>query len=161
MKIQLDYKIDIEIKEGAEIKNTLSVFYREFTKKERADQKKLEKKFVELFNKAQHLIKKKEYLAKKAELHELNGDFEKSINSLDKMDELSLKEDELLEELEAIGGEDQDAFAEELAKKRFDVLVSGPDKPKLAEVAESVGYTNIIQKLDAAKDYLEKKQSGE
>ena len=161
MKIQLDYKIDIEVRESNKSKEKLSIFFREFTRDEKLKQKTTEKKFLDIFKKAQKIIKKQSTLEKKAELFELNGDYEKSLKALDEKDALDVKEEEIFAELEEIGGEDQEAFSEELAKSRFEMLVSGKDKDKLKSYAEIKGYVSLMHDLDVAKVELEKKQSGE
>lgn len=161
MKIQLNYKIDIDILEGNKKKDKLTIFYREFTKDEKAKQKQLEKKFIDIFKKAQKIVKKQAALEKKAELYELNSEYDKSIKAIDTKEDFEEKAQELFDELEAIGGEDQDAFAEELAKSRFDMLVSGKNKDDLENIAQSIGYANLMYKLDTAKTELEKKQFGE
>jgi len=71
------------------------------------------------------------------------------------------KAEALFEQLQEIGGEDQDGFAEELAKNRFETLVSGEGKEKLRTYAQIKGYAAIMHDLDIAKVELEKKQSGE
>ena len=161
MKIQLDYKIDIDIREQNKSKEKLCVYFREFTRDEKAKQKATEKKFLDIFKKAQKTLKKQSALEKKSELFELNRDYEKSIKALDEKEKLEDKAEELFEELEAIGGEDQEAFAEELAKNRFEMLVSGKDKEKLQTYAEIKGYVSLMRDLDVAKAELEKKLSGE
>ncbi len=161
MKIQLDYKIDIDIREGNKSKEKLSIFFREFTRDEKAKQQATEKKFFDIFKKAQKIVKKQTALEKKAELFELNKEYEKSIKAIDEKEKLEDQAEELLAELEKIGGEDQEAFAEELAKNRFETLVSGKDKEKLESYAEIKGYAALMCDLDVAKVELEKKQSGE
>lgn len=161
MKIQLNYKIDIDIKEGNKTKQKLFILFREFTKDEKKKQKQLEKKFFDIFKQAQKLEKKQNILDKKAELYELNGEYEKSIKAIEEKELLDKKAEELFDELEELGGGDQDSFMEELAKSRFDMLVSGGDKDKLESIAESIGYATLMTKLDKAKAELEKKLSGE
>ncbi len=161
MKIQLDYKIDIEVQESDKIKERLSVYYREYTQAEIAQNKELKKKFSKIIKKMQKIGKKQESLSKRAELYELNEEYEKSIKALDEVEKLDDDIATLVEELESIGGEDQDTFAEELAKTRFNTLVSGKGFDKLQEIAEIKGYANILSILDKEKFELEKKQSGE
>jgi len=161
MKIQLDYKIYIEVREGNKIKEKLSVFFREFTKAEVKEHNVLRKKFEKIFKKAQKLGKKEAALTKKAELYELNGDYEKALIAISDKSDLEDEIDSLMDELEIIGGEDQESFAENAAMNRFETLVSGAGKEKLAEYAEIKGYVSIMRDLDAAKAKLEKKQFGE
>jgi len=161
MKIQLDYKIDIDVREGNKSKEKLSIFFREPTRDEKLKQKTLEKKFVDIYKKAQKNINKQHSLEKKAELYELNSDYDKSLRAIEEKETLEEKAESLFEELEEIGGEDQDAFAEEIAKQRYEMLVSGKDKEKLEVYAEVKGYVALMRDLDVAKAELEKKQSGE
>lgn len=161
MKIQLDYKIDIEVRESNKLKEKLTIFYREFTQTEKKEHEVLKKKFEKIFKKAQKIGKKEAALTKQAELYELNSDYEKALSTLDKKSALEDELETLMEELETIGGEDQQAFAENTAMNRFETLVSGDGKSKLEEYAKIKGYVSIIRDLDVAKVELEKKQSGE
>ena len=161
MKIQLDYKIDIDVREGNKSKEKLSVFFREFTPEEKAQQKVLEKKFVDIYKKVQKIAKKQASYEKKASLLELNAEYDKSIQTLNEIETLEAEAENLIEKLEEIGGEDQEAFAEELAKNRFEVQVSGKDKEKLETYASIKGYVALMHDLDVAKVELEKKQSVE
>jgi len=161
MKIQLDYKIDIEVRENNKVKDRLSVFYREFTKSEKKEHEDMKKRFSKIFKKAQKIGKEQSSLEKRAHLHELNGDYEKSLKCIEKKDKLDEELDYLLEELDDIGGGNQDEFAENTAKERFLTLVSGKDAEKLQQYAEIKGYASLMRELDTAKAELEKKQSGE
>ena len=161
MKIQMDYKIDIEVLEGNKSKEKLSVFYREPTREEGLEQKATEKAFVDIYKKAQKIERKQSSIDKKAELYELNGDYDKSIRAIEKKEKLEDELEVLYNDLEAIGGENQETFAEELAKQRFEILISGKDKDTLDKYSQVKGYVKIMQDLDVAKHELEKKQSGE
>ena len=79
----------------------------------------------------------------------------------DKIDEVEEDIESYSEELVAIGGENQEEFAETTAKERFDIVVSGKDTDALKEYADVKGYAFIMRELDKAKVELEKKQSGE
>lgn len=161
MRINLDYKIDIEVQEGGKKKDKLSVFLREFTKAEKKEHEELRKKFERIFTKVQKIGKKQTVLQKKAELYELNEDYKSAIETVSKIEKLDAEIEVLIEELDEIGGGNQDEFAENSAKDRFDALVSGKDKEKLKELAEIKGYSTIMRELDIAKSELEKKQYGE
>ena len=161
MKILLDYKIDIEVRESNKIKEKLTVFYREFTQAEKKEHDVLKKKFEKIFKKAQKIGKKEASLTKQAELYELNGDYEKALKALASKSNLDDELETLMDELEDIGGEDQEAFAENTAMNRFETIVSGDGKNKLMEYAVIKGYVSIMRDLDVAKKELEKKQSGE
>ena len=161
MKIQLDYKIDIEVQEGGKQKEKLSIFYREFTKAETKENEAMRKQFEGIFKKAQKIGKKQAVLDKKISLFESNGDYESALKAVCEKEELDEQSEALADEVEELGGGDQVAFNEELSKKRFDTLVSGKDKEKFEEYALIKGYSQIVQNLDTAKRELEKKQSGE
>lgn len=161
MKIQLDYKIDIEVKESNKTKERLSVFYREFTQAEKKEHEGIKKQFERIFKKAQKIGKKQAALEKKAELYELNSDYEKALKAVNEKENLDDELEVLLDELEEIGGGDQEAFTEKAAEDRFEKLVSGEDKDKLSVYADIKGYSALMRGLDVAKVELEKKQSGE
>jgi len=161
MKIQLDYKIDIEVRENNKVKDKLSVFYREFTKTEKKEHEELKNKFSKIFKKAQKIGKKQSSLNKKAELYELNEEYEKSLECINKKDTLEDELEDLLDELDEIGGGNQEEFAEKIAKERFLTLVSGKDAEKLRQYAEIKGYASLMHDLDIAKADIEKKLSGE
>ena len=162
MKIQLDYKINIEVMEGGKKKESLSVFYREFTKAEKKEHEELAKKFMKLYNKTQKIAKKQATLNKKIELLENSNQNEKALKCIDELEKLD-EELEVLEEdiNEIAGGEYENDFAEKSAKERFETVVSGKDKEKLKQLADIKGYVEIMNLLDVAKSELEKKQSGE
>ena len=161
MKIQLDYEIKIEVKEGNKTKENLKVFFREFTQAEKKEHDSLSKQFEKIFKKAQKIGKKEALLSKQAELFELAGDYEKSLKVLDSKSILDDELEKLIDEVEAIGGEDKEEFAEKAAKDRFNKIVSGDDKEKLREYAVVKSYVSIMRDLDIAKRELEKKQYGE
>ena len=161
MKIQLDYKIKIVVKEGDETKEELTIFYREFTRAEKKEHEELKKQFLDIFKKAQKIDKKQAVFSKKAELHELNGEYDKALKCIESKEKLDKEIDKLDKELNDIGGDNQDAFAETSAKDRFTALVSGIDAKKLEVYADIKGYVALMRELDIAKRELEKKQSGE
>lgn len=161
MKIQLDHKIEIEVKEGNKTKEKLTIFYREFTQAEKKEQDGIKKQFFAINKKAQKLARKQDSLNKKAQLLELNEEYEKALEAIDKKDELEDELETLLEELTVISGDDPEAFAEKTAQRRFETLVSGKDKDALLVYAEIKSYAQLMQSLDEAKRELEKKPSGE
>lgn len=158
MKIQLDYKIIIEVKEGDKLKEKLEIFYREFTQAEKKKNEVIQKKFEKIFKKVQKIGNKQVTLNTKANLYELNKEFGRAIKTLTQRDALESEIDKLMKELKEIGGDDHLAFAEKSAKDRFEVLVSGPGKDKLIPYAEIKGYAELMRDLDLAKIELEKKQ---
>jgi len=161
MKINLDYKIEIEVKEGNKTKEKLSIFLREFTKAEKKEHEEIKDKFSKIFKKANKISKKQTVLSKKAELNEMSGEYQKSLFYIEKVEKLDDELDELISELDEIGGGNQDAFTEKVAKERFETLVSGKDVEKLKKYAEIKGYASLMRELDLAKSELEKKQLGE
>ena len=161
MKIQLDYKIDIEVQEGGKAKEKLSIFLREFTQKEKKENDVLRKRFEKIFKKAQKIGKKQNTLNEKTELYKLSSENLKALKSIEENEALEDELDDLMQELDEIGGGNQDEFAEKTAQARFETLVSGKDKEKLEVYAEIKGYQALLRDLDKAKVELEKKQSGE
>ena len=161
MKIQLDYKIDIEVQEGGKAKEKLSIFLREFTQKEKKENDVLRKRFEKIFKKAQKIGKKQNTLNEKTELYKLSNENLKALKSIEENEALEDELDDLMQELDEIGGGNQDEFAEKTAQARFETLVSGKDKEKLEVYAEIKGYQALLRDLDKAKVELEKKQSGE
>ena len=161
MKIQLDYKIDIEIQEGGKAKEKLSIFLREFTQKEKKENDVLRKRFEKIFKKAQKIGKKQNTLNEKTELYKLSNENLKALKSIEENEALEDELDDLMQELDEIGGGNQDEFAEKTAQARFETLVSGKDKEKLEVYAEIKGYQALLRDSDKAKVELEKKQSGE
>ena len=158
MKLTLDVKIPLEIQEGGKLKEKLEVFYRDFTKKEKKELETLVEKFKNLFKRANKLSKKEVILNKKIDLCEKSDKFEKAFKFIEEKETLLADIEKLEDELESLGGDD---FEEEMAKKRFDLLVSGNDKEKLREYAVIKGYSTILKILDTQKADIEKKQLGE
>ncbi|PHR57287.1 MAG: hypothetical protein COA44_06195 [Arcobacter sp.] len=161
MKLLLDYKIEVHIKEGDKSKEKLTVFLREFNRVEKKEFTSIQKKFRSIFTRAQEISKKQISLEKKAELYQLAKQFDMAIKTMEKIEILEKDVEKLNQELCEIGGEDTMEFAEETSKKRFELLVSGDDKERLAEYAEIKGYSKIMSALDSEKVALEKKHSGE
>jgi len=161
MRIQLDYKINIDVKEGNKTKEKLSIFFREFSKSEKKEHEQLRKSFERIFKKIKKLNVKFISCKKKIELYELDGDYKKALLEIEKSEKLGADLEVLVEELDELGGEDKEEFAETAAKDRFNLLVSGKDKEKLEQYAEIKGFANLMKDLDLAKADLEKKQFGE
>jgi len=158
MKLTLDVKIPLEILEGGKTKEKLEVFYRDFTREEKKEREELVAKFTKLFKQANKLQKKEESLNRKIKLNEKIGDFKKALKLEEEKDKLHEEMEALSEQIEELGGDD---FKEELAKKRFDLLVSGKDKEKLREYCEIKGYMTILSLMDAKRAEIEKKHLGE
>ena len=158
MLLSLDYKIEIDVKEGGKSKEKLKVFVREFTKQESREHRALEKKFRSLLSRLQKIGSKQSVIEKKISLFEEAGRPDDALKEIVKQEELAKELDGIQEEIEEIGGDD---FAEDASEKRFEMLVSGSDKEKLSEISEIKGYSEVMRLLDAEKKALEKKQSGE
>ena len=95
-------------------------------------------------------------------IFKIKGDHEKALKTIEEKEALDKSLDELMEELEEIGGGDSlDDFAENTAKVRFETIINGEDRGKLQAYTEIKGYLSILSDLDKAKAELEKKQSGE
>jgi len=158
MLLSLDVKIPLEIREGGKLKEKLEVYYRDYTKDEKKKFNKIVKDFKNLFIKVSKYGQKETSLNKRIELAEKIGKYEKAFALVEERDELQNMIEEVALELENLGGED---FEEKMAKKRFDILISGEDKEKLREYAEIRTYKTILKLMDEQKAELEKKQSGE
>lgn len=161
MKIQLDHKIEIEVKEGNKVKEKLTIFYREFTQAEKKEQDGVRKQFLSINKQAQKLNRKQASLSKKAELYELSGEYDKALEMVNKKEVLEDELEVLIDELNEIGGGDTDDFIEKTSEKRFHTLVSGKDKDALLAYAEIKSFSQLMASLDEAKRELEKKPSGE
>ena len=158
MKISLDTEIAVTVEEHGKEKETLTVYYREYTKAEKRELEALWKQFQALVKKTGKLEKKRASLEKKADLSERMGDLEKAMRFVEQIEKIDAQIEKVAEEIEALGGDD---FAETTAKKSFDLLVSGPDADRLRAYAEIKGYGPIMASLNAAKGDAEKKRSGE
>ena len=159
MKIQLDYDLKIKIMEAGKEKETLSVLYREYTKKEKKELETDVKKFKKIYNKLDKIERKLKTTSKKVLLFEQNKKPAKALEEIEKQEKLEDELDIILQELDKYG--EQDGFYEIQAKKKFNLLIKGPGKDKLAGIADRKGYVTIVALLDREKDNLEKKQSGE
>lgn len=159
MKIQLDYDLKIKIMEAGKEKETLSVLYREYTKKEKKELETDVKKFKKIYNKLDKIERKLKTTSKKVLLFEQNKKPAKALEEIEKQEKLEDELDTILQELDKYG--EQDGFYEIQAKKKFNLLIKGSGKDKLAGIADRKGYVTIVALLDREKDNLEKKQSGE
>jgi len=159
MKIQLDYDLKIKIMEAGKEKETLSVLYREYTKKEKKELETDVKKFKKIYNKLDKIERKLKTTSKKVLLFEQNKKPAKALEEIEKQEKLEDELDIILQELDKYG--EQDGFYEIQAKKKFNLLIKGSGKDKLADIADRKGYVTIVALLDREKDNLEKKQSGE
>jgi len=159
MKIQLDYDLKIKIMEAGKEKETLSILYREYTKQEKKELETDVKKFKKIYNKLDKIERKLKTTSKKVLLFEQNKKPAKALEEIEKQEKLEDELDIILQELDKYG--EQDGFYEIQAKKKFNLLIKGPGKDKLADIADRKGYVTIVALLDREKDNLEKKQSGE
>ncbi len=156
--LSLDAKIDVDIQQRGESKETLTVYLRDYTKEESKQFEKLKKKFKDLSKKAQKLVAKANSVEKKMSLYEKAEKFDKAIEMADASDKLIVELDEITEGVEKLGG---DEFYEKMAKESFDIRLSGDGKEQLREYAESKGYSFIMKFLEEEKEDIEKKQQGE
>jgi len=159
MEIQLDYKIEIKIMEAGKEQDSIHIFYREYTKKEKKELEADVKKFKKIYNKLDKIERKLKTTSKKVLLFEQNKKPAKALEEIEKQEKLEDELEAILLELEKYG--EQDGFYEAQAKKKFDLLVRGIAKDKLEDIAERKGYLAIVALLDREKDNLEKKQFGE
>ena len=161
MKIELDFEIPIEITKKGKVVEILSIYYREYTKKEKTEQNKLIKKITKIQKKNSKLLRKIGISDKKLEAYRELGKYESFLRETEKQEGLEEELDGIEEELEQLGGGDQIQYLETISKQKFDTLVSGKDVERLKEYAESMGYTKIINLVDKAKEELLKKPYGE
>jgi len=155
MVLYLDQKIEVEIKESGRIKEKLEITYRYPTKEEEKELKSELKRIKKLIDELTKLNKKIDSLQKRIEYAERLGEFKKAEELLDKKEALESKVEKITQDVEKAGGEN---WGEEIAKKRFEMLVGGKDYAKLQEIAEVVGYTKVLAELDRAREELEGKQ---
>ena len=157
MKLTLDVEIPIEVQEGGELKESLRVFFRDYTKKEKKELDALRDKLKALYKKANKLLVQVEITEQKIHLYDKMGESEKALEFVKQKERFIKSAENIQDEILALGGE---KFEEKLAKKRFDLLVSGEDKEKLRKYAEIKGYGAILNVLDMQKEKIEKKQYG-
>ncbi|WP_331774055.1 hypothetical protein [Sulfurospirillum sp. 1612] len=156
MKISLDVKIPIEITQNGEKQESLVVFYRDYTLKEKEEIDTLTADFKKLFIRANKLEQKESILSKKFELLKKMQKFERAFEISEEMDQLTIDAEDLNIEIEKLRGDD---FEETMAKKRFDMLIFGEDKDKLREYAERTSYKMILSAIDKEKGNIEKSLS--
>lgn len=145
--------------EAGKEKETLSILYREYTKQEKKELETDVKKFKKIYNKLDKIERKLKTTSKKVLLFEQNKKPAKALEEIEKQEKLEDELDIILQELDKYG--EQDGFYEIQAKKKFNLLIKGSGKDKLADIADRKGYVTIVALLDREKDNLEKKQSGE
>ncbi len=160
MKINLQYEITIEIVEGSKEKESLKVIYTQGTKAQKAQQKEGLREYQALHRNIRKISSKYALFSKKLTLLETLKETKQSLQVVEDLEVLSQKIQKNEDKLEKLIGNDEEAFFESLAKIKFEHLVSGADKGKLAKYAEQKGYINILASLESAKAELEKKPSG-
>ena len=158
MKLELDVKLNIDIQENGKSKEKITVYLRDYSKEESKKFSKLKADFLKMLKRSKKLVLKTNSVEKKMELYEKAEKYEDAIKMAKVHDKLSEEMEAVTDELEALGG---DEFYEERSKESFDVRISGEDKEKLREYAESKGYLFIMQFLEKEKAEVEKKQSDE
>ncbi len=157
MKLILDVKIPVKIQEAGRTIDELEILFRDLTKKEIKEMNGSLDVYKNIYKKVVKIEQKEKALKKKIELYEKAKEYKKTISLIEELEQLQEETEQLQEETEAIGG---DGVDEELAKKRFDLLVGGEDKERLREYAKVRGYIVVLDLLDKAKADLEKKQHG-
>jgi len=156
MILEIDNKIEVEIKEGGKTKEKLEVSYRYPTKKDEKELEEEMKRIKKLFKEMTKLAKKISSLEKRIEYAEKRGDYEKAEKLFEEKEKLEAKGDKLSADIEEAGGEE---WAENISKRRFDLLVGGKDVDRLREYAEAMSYTRVLAELDAARREIEGKRS--
>jgi hypothetical protein len=148
--------VEVVVKDGKK-KEKLHVEVREMTRDERKEADKVTKKYKDLSFRLERVSSALESAKKKAEYAEKLEDFKKALSFQEKVDEFQAQLEDLVEEVNKLGGDD---FAQKQAKINFDRLVSGDGKERLEEIAEEKGYNTVMQLLWKAKAEVEGKQEG-
>ncbi len=156
MKIALNYEINIEVQEDNKKIDTFKIWFRELTKKEKKEYDQLVKDFTKLNKTLTKISRKAPVLEQKATAYNNLKKYDKELLVLEKMEQLDEELTKAEEQIENLAGDD---FVDTQAKKSFDLRVSGKDKQKLVDLAESQGYANILKMLEKAKEGLLKKDS--
>lgn len=155
MKLMLSVPIEIEVVDGKKKKEMLKVEVRDFTKAEKKESKKLVDKYKDIGFRLERSERKFESVKKKTEYSEKLEKYDEALKYQETADACQEELENLLQEITNLGGEE---FNEQQAQKNFDRLVSGPDTTRLAEIAESRGYVEIMKLLHKAKVEAEGKQ---
>jgi hypothetical protein len=158
MNIPLDYELELKIQENGKERETLKVYLRDPNKKERKTKEKMAKRARKMFQELNKLERKSKNIEKRIEVYEKLGKYDDLEKVLEQQTIIDDALESVLYQIEAIGGDD---FYENEAKKDFETLVSGDDKSKLQDIAESKGYIEIMKYLNKAKENFLKKQFGE
>ena len=156
MKIALNYEIEIDVKKDNKSIDTFKIWFRELTKVEKKKYDKLVKDFTKLNKKFNKISRKAPVLEQKATVYNNLKKYEKELEVLEEIEKIDDELTEAEEQIENLAGDD---FVETQAKKSFDLRVSGKDKQKLVDLAESQGYANILKMVEEAKEGLLKKDS--
>ena len=156
MKIALNYEIEIDVTKDNKTIDTFKIWFRELTKDEKKKYDKLVKDFTKLNKKFNKISRKAPVLEQKATAYNNLKKYEKELEVLEEIEKIDDELTEAEEQIEKLAGDD---FVETQAKKSFDLRVSGKDKQKLVDLAESQGYANILKMVEEAKEGLLKKDS--
>jgi len=160
--LTLDVPIEVKIQENGKIREILKITFRYPTKDEEKKEKELLTNIKKIITETEKISRKSAIINKKIEYAEKKEDWDKAEKLLNEEEKLERELEKLEEELKKIiGNRDPNEYAEEIAKRQFDVLVGGEDKEKLREVAEIKGYKLVLDVLAKERDKLEKKQNGE
>lgn len=139
--------VKLEIINGKK-KTTLEVEIRKFSKEEHKERAAIQKTYKTLSSSLTKKNAKLESVQKRRDYSEKLEKFNDALEFQEKMDSLTSELDVLIEEVEAIGGDD---FFEKTAQETYEILVSGKDKEKLAEIADVATYGYINDKLNEAR----------
>ena len=149
--------VEVIIKDGKK-KEKLHVEVRDMTREERKEAEKVTKKYKDLSYRLNRISSSLESAEKKAVYAEKLEDFKKALSFQEKADEFKSQLDDVVKEVNKLGGDD---FAEKQAKLNFERLVSGEDKERLSQIAEEKGYNTVMRLLFDAKREVEGKQQEE
>ena len=155
--LELDTKLEIDIREGGKSKEKMTIFIRDYTKEESKKFSKLKDKFLNLIKLSKKLSYKASSIDRKMDLYEKAEKFDKAVEMAEASDKIMSDIDKVTNDVEALGGDD---FYEERAKESFNVRVSGEGKEALREYAETKGYLFIMTFIEKEKESVLKKQQG-
>lgn len=136
--LNINNPFTMTIEEGEETKD-LRAFFRDFTKAEKREFDKKNKKIKEAADKSIELTKQMRRSIKSVDLKEKQGDFEGQEAELTKLYALE-------DELDALNKEfNESELQTKLIKERFELCLGGKDADEIMALAETVGYDRVLK----------------
>jgi len=140
MKIELSHEIELSL-----LGTTYNITYRVLSDKEK---RKLEKKYndaVKLSEKVEKIAKKELFMLEKMEAYKELGDQKKVIATIEKLEKIAEKKEELEAEFEKMNGSE---IIYSIKEEEFDLCVGGADKKALADaIKENSGFEFILNEI--------------